>query len=423
MKRKILKELFSNDYVLSLFSKVSIILFGFITLIFLNRFLGADLKGQYSSIINIVTIVTTVLQLGLSTIYPYFKRKNIDDCYEIFMSLSIIQFIIYSLFSFIVIVITGFNSVITYICLLSVVSTIATQFRYINLVENIKKNTIIVFIASFINSLLTVLSFIFLQRSLFIALMIYVIKDLVIIVMYAMRIKYSKIFTRRHIKYHIRIIAEGILPMLSGLLIMLNYKIDVVMLNAFSVDFGAIGIYSLGLSMAEYIWIIPDIFKDVVQKRTATDNSLSTVNFSLRCSSSFVLVTFLILSILNKQLFVLLFGEEYAEAFNITMILFAGIYSIIYYKIIGRLFISDGKSKQYFLTLLSGVIINIITNYIVIPSYGIYGAAIASVASYSGTGILFLLLYLKSYHVNIREVLFVRKSDFRKLKSFFKRNM
>ena len=208
--------------------------------------------------------------------------------------------------------------------------------------------------------------------------------------------------------------------MLSGLLIILNYKVDIVMLNAYSIDFSAIGVYSLGLSIAEYIWVIPDIFKDVVQKRTAKDNSLDTVNFSLRCSSSFVIFAFLTLFILGEQLFTILFGEEYTEAFHITMILFAGIYSIVYYKIIGRLFISDGKSKQYFYTLLAGVIINIVVNYFVIPTSGIYGAAIASVASYSGTGLIFLLLYLKYYHVKITDVILVKPRDFKKFKRFLK---
>lgn len=394
--------------------------FGFISLIFLNRFLGAELKGQYSSIINYVTIASAILQFGLSTIYPHFKRKNIENCYEIFISLALIQFIIFSLISLGIIVLTNFDVTVTYVCIVSIVSTLALQFRYINLVENIKRNTFVIFVISSLNCLLTIATFLLLKRDLATALIIYLIKDITIILLYATKINYLKLFLRQYRKYYLQITKEGILPMLSGLLIILNYKVDIVMLNAYSIDFSAIGVYSLGLSIAEYIWVIPDIFKDVVQKRTAKDNSLDTVNFSLRCSSSFVIFAFLTLFILGEQLFTILFGEEYTEAFHITMILFAGIYSIVYYKIIGRLFISDGKSKQYFYTLLAGVIINIVVNYFVIPTSGIYGAAIASVASYSGTGLIFLLLYLKYYHVKITDVILVKPRDFKKFKRFLK---
>ena len=168
------------------------------------------------------------------------------------------------------------------------------------------------------------------------------------------------------------------------------------------------------------MWVVPDIFKDVVQKRTAKNNPIETVNFSLRCSSSFIIIAFIVLGLLNKQLFILLFGVEFAESFNITMILLVGAYSMIYYKIIGQLFISDGKSKQYFVILLVGVVANVVINCLSIPSWGIYGASVASVVSYNGIGIVFLWLYLRYYDVNVKEVLLVKKSDFVKIKKFVK---
>ena len=175
VKRNQLEKLLSNDYVLSLCSKACIMLFGFISLIFLNRFLGTELKGEYSSIINIVTIVTTILQLGLSSIYPRFKRRNIENCYEVFISLTIIQLVFYILVSIIIILISGFNGTVIFICLISVVSTVTMQFRYINLVENIKKNTIVVFVASALNCILTVVAYFFLEQNLAVALIIYMI--------------------------------------------------------------------------------------------------------------------------------------------------------------------------------------------------------------------------------------------------------
>lgn len=418
---KVGKKISRNDYFLSLASKGSVMLFGFISVIFLNRFLGTTLKGEYSSILNYVSIVSVVLQFGTSAIYPRFKRRNIENCYEIFISLSLIQFAIYAVISVAIIMIFDFNVEVIAVSLVSVIAVLTSHFRYINLVENMRRNTVVVFIMSLCNCIATVLAFLFLEGNLVIALAIYVIKDLVVILLYGVRLDYSKLFKRSYGKYYLAILKEGLLPMLSGLLIMMNYKVDILMLDAYRIDYGEIGIYSLGLSIAEYLWVIPDIFKDVVQKRTAKDNSISTVNFSLRCSSSFVVAAFIALLILNRGLFVVLFGEAFADAFNITVILFFGVYSIVYYKIIGQLFISDGKSKQYFIALLAGVLLNVLTNSIVIPHYGIYGAAIASVVSYGVVGVVFLSLYLKYYGVHIKNVIIVKRSDFAKIKKIIKR--
>ncbi len=238
--------------------------------------------------------------------------------------------------------------------------------------------------------------------------------------MYLGKLKGKQLWRREYFKIYIEILKEGFLPMISSLLIMLNYKVDIVMLNQFEVDYALIGLYSLGLSISEYIWIIPDIFKDVVQKRTAKNNSIETINFSLRCSLTFVCLCYIVLLILGKNLFGIIFGREYIEAYKVTIILFFGIYSMCFYKIIGQLFISDNKSKQYFVILLVGAILNVICNYLLIPTMNIDGAAIASILSYSVIGIVFLILYLIQYQVNIKNVIFIQKVDIKTGLNFIK---
>lgn len=415
------KKALNNDYILSLCSKLFIMVFGFVSLIFLNRYLGADLKGEYSSLLNYVTIISAILQFGISLVYPRFKRKRIEDCYYIFISLSIIQAGIYALITSLIVILAQLDIKIVFVCIMSVVAILTTQLRYINMVENMKRNVFVVFLMSFLNCVITIVAFLLLDKSLHIALLIYIIKDLVMIFLYAIKIDYTRLFKREYAKHYLSILKEGFFPMLAGLLVMLNYKIDIVMLDSFSVNYASIGIYSLGLSISEYLWVIPDIFKDVVQKRTAKDNAIDTINFSLRCSSTFIILAFIVLLILNQQLFILLFGNDFAESFNITMILTAGVYSMVFYKIIGQLFISDGRSKQYFLILLVGVIVNVIVNYVTIPLWGIYGAVIASVASYGGIGMVFLTMYCKYYGASFKDVLLIKRKDLAKVKRAIKR--
>ena len=415
------KSFLRNDYFLSMLSKFFIMFFGFVSLIFLNRYLGAELKGEYSSLINYVTIISAMLQLGVSSVYPRFKRKKIDNCYYVFISLAVLQSMIYALIVvlFVAVVHPSVNAI--FVCIISVIAILTTQLRYINMVENMRRNVFVVFVMSFFNCVITIFAFLLAERNLYVALSIYIAKDLITILLYGIKIKCKRLFKKEYAKYYCSILKEGFFPMLAGLLVILNYKVDIVMLDYFSVDYAAIGIYSLGLSISEYLWVIPEVFKDVVQKRTAKDNAIETIDFSLRCSSTFIILASIILLVLNKQLFILLFGNDFTDSFNITMILLFGVYSMIYYKIIGQLFISDGRSKQYFLILLIGAIANAIINYVTIPLYGIYGAVIASVVSYCGIGLVFLFIYCRCYGARLRNVLFIKKSDLVRVKRLLKK--
>ena len=417
-----MNKLLNNDFTLSIIKKTSNIVFGFLTLILLNRYLGVTLKGEYTYIINYTVIISVILEVGISNVYGIFKRKKIENCFEIFISLTIIQFIIYLVLALIIMAIGKFqNYMVNWICIISLTTILTSQLRYINLVEHYKYSSISVIIMAVVNFISMFIVYIICKQSLTYAFIVLIIKDLVITALLIKKINIKKLFKKEYIKFYGEIIKNGILPMLSSLLIMLNYKTDIIMLNYMNVSYYEIGLYSTGLALAEYIWLIPEIFKDVIQKRSAIRNDIESINFSTRISTTIIIIIFIGILLFGKPAIGILFGRDYIDAFEVTIILFIGVYSMIYYKIIGTLFIADSKSKQYFLILLAGSIINIIVNLGLIPKLRIIGAATASVISYSLIGILFLMLYKKYYNVKIKDVLFIKKHDIEKIKSFIKK--
>ena len=416
------KRLLNNEYCLAFIKKGANIVLGFLTLIFLNRYLGTTLKGEYTYILNYTSIISIIFQLGISTVYAKFKRKNIDDCYYIFITLSIIQFLLYIIVSIIILMLNGFDKTLSLIICVSVISIFTTQVRYINLIEHYKYNSYAVIIMSLINFLAMILVYFLFSPNVVLAFIVLIIKDLAIISLFLPKINFKKLFKKRYVRYYWPILVAGFVPMLANLLIILNYKIDIIMLEGMNVDFSSIGLYSVGLSLAEYIWLIPEIFKDVMQKKTSQNNSISSINFSLRISSTIVVIIYLFLVLLGKPVISILFGNEYTGAYLVTVILFIGVYSMIYYKIIGTLFIADNKSNQYFIILLIGTILNVGANYYLIPKFGIIGAASASVVSYSIIGILFLIMYMKYYNVKLKNIVIINKNDIRLIKNFLKKS-
>ena len=220
-----MKKLLNNDFILSIICKGANILFGFVTLILLNRYLGATLKGEYTYIINYTTIISAIFQLGISSVYSKFKRKKIDNCFEIFISLSLIQFIIYVVITIILLYIVRFNNTIMWISIISVIAILTTQFRYINLIENYKYNTFVIIVIALLNSIIMLIMYCLFEKNLTYAFLVYICKDIFIILMFFKKIKLKNLFKLEYFKVYLLIIKEGFLPMLSSLLVILNYNL------------------------------------------------------------------------------------------------------------------------------------------------------------------------------------------------------
>lgn len=192
-----------------------------------------------------------------------------------------------------------------------------------------------------------------------------------------------------------KIYSIGILTMIVTLLISVNYSIDTIMLKHMTNNYN-VGIYSVAVTFSNMFLLIPDAFKEVLFGDSTDKNfSRKTAFSAIRVSfitSGIILIGFVLF---GKFAIRLLYGSDYIKAFELTLIIFLGSLSMIFFKILQPIYIAEGKQKRavYFLTCSS--IINIVLNVILIPKYGYYGAAIASAISYTVCGCLFFVDYLK----------------------------
>ena len=104
---------------------------------------------------------------------------------------------------------------------------------------------------------------------------------------------------------------------------------------------------------------------------------------------------------------------EYIEGYGTTIILLLGAFSMSIFKILNPLYQSLGQWKLYVGTLLVSVIINTFMNVTTIPSFGIYGAAIASVVSYSVCGLVLLMCFLHDYKIHFNSIVLISLEDAR----------
>ena len=187
-----LKAMLKNEYLISCIKKFNTVFWGMISIILLNRYLGPELKGEYAYVTNLLSILMVILGFGISTIYPVYKRKDDKKYFRIFVKLVIIQFITYISLGLILCTIsTDFN--LRVLAILTPICVLASEIGYINLVEEFKFNAIVAIISAFINAILFVFAYIFLDKNLIVAYVIYAIKELLIIILTLISIKKRKV--------------------------------------------------------------------------------------------------------------------------------------------------------------------------------------------------------------------------------------
>ncbi len=406
----IIKRLFNNDYAFSFINKITSVLVGIVTSALINRYLGLEGKGEYAFVISIVNIAVIAGNFGFYQSYPNSKRQKMPNITEKYVDVFFTQFIIYLLLA--IALSFAFEGNVLYICALFLVpvQVLTAQLGMISLVEFLNYRQKLYFATTFINLLFTVLIYLFAPRHAVFIMGMLLIKDIFFVIMYLIKIKYIPHPFRVELKFLSHLFKFGFVAVISAFLLSLNYKADIIMLK-FYVDDAQIGLYSVGVMLAEYIWIIPDAFKEVLFARTAKDDAIDEIMSSVRINlyASFFIMIGLIL--LGRPFIHLMYGVEFIDAYGVTCLIMCGVPAMVLYKMTTSLYVANGKQIFYLSTLAISAVSNIILNMIFIPMFGKIGAAIASAVSYNICGFIFFGRFMHDYNIKWYEAVTLKKKD------------
>lgn len=407
--------LLDNEYIFTFINKFSNIFFGVIVSIFLTRYSGAELKGEYAVISNTLSIFALFANLGIYQAYPKYKRDGCIDVKKKFVNIFYLQFIFLCLIA-ILCVIADFNSVVFVLLPLVVLSN---QLNFVVMVEDVYFKNKANILSSIVNVIYTLVLYFFCERNLVFLLGSLVIVDLFLDCIYLIKLKVKPDFSCLSFGFVFEILKYSFVPMLSSLLVSLNYKFDIIMLDMFHINNFYIGQYSLAVSLVGYAWLIPDIFKEVLFSKTAMNDSVNEINICLKISNFFCIVCTILICLFGYFAIYILFGEEFLSAYPVLMILFLGVPAMSWFKIISTLYLAQGKRMFYFYVLLFSVLLNVLLNYLSIPYWNIYGAAVASIFSYTICGYCFLHNYTKLYNIRLVSLFKFDRNFINELKLFF----
>ena len=338
-------------------------------------------------------------------------KKYLNACALQFLVLIVLSMVVSVFFR---------NTLIFYSILLVPATVIKNQFENIILIEKIKFRMIVMMFNAVIVAVLNAMLFFCCERSISYLVAITVIVDMITVIVYIIKMKCVPRLFQVDFKFLKEVLRFGYIPMLSALLATINYSVDIIFLKKIG-DPSELGLYSLAASIINYVWLIPDAFKDVLFSRSAKKFDKNNVILSLHISLSFIFLCLFCFSFLGKILLYIIYGIDFQGSYGVTLVLLFGAFPLSLYKILGVVLISNGKRIVHFVALAISAVLNVGLNLFLIPLYGMYGAGLTSVFSYSVCGLIVLLYFSREYKVKLSELIIPRISTFKMLLGRIKR--
>lgn len=392
------------------FDKIFRIGFGFVLTFVLARRLGPSLFGKLNFALAYVSIFTAISSMGLNGIVVREVLQNPKDEGKVLGSASILQ-LIGGIFATFISIITIFflrkndNNLTTIIIILSFINI----FKLSDVIKmwyeaKLKsKNTIIientVFVIFSIIKIILIINGFNLTTIIWMYFFESAFTCLGIIFNY--KLTYSFVNWSFSKKIILKLFNDSMPLLFSGIAIMIYMRIDQIMLGKILGD-NEVGIYSSALKISEMWYMIPMVIvaslkpSIIESQKKGEDEYLNIINKILNFLATFAILLAVFISIFSSSIIRIFYGEAYTSASTILLIhvwtnvfVFIGIGGEGWY-------ITQNYQKISFYRTITGALINIILNILLIPLMGVNGAAFATLISQAMASYFFDFISKKS---------------------------
>lgn len=192
----------------------------------------------------------------------------------------------------------------------------------------------------------------------------------------------------------------------------LQFRADAFIVNALA-GVRATGVYSVTSGLAETLWYIPNALGVVMFSRAVDPNADAgrTAAVLTRTTLAVSLVLAIPAALLGPRFVRFVYGASFADAGVALRLIIPGVVAYSVVAILSRYLTGRGRPGTGTLVLLLGLGTNIAANLVLVPRFGINGAAAASSLSYGLTAVVILVVFLRVSGRGPAETLVVRRSD------------
>lgn len=178
-----------------------------------------------------------------------------------------------------------------------------------------------------------------------------------------------------------------------------NYKLDVWIVHYFDQDTSQLGVYTLAVSLAQLVWLLPGAIHGVMYSDFSKE-ALQLSHIKRTSKTGWYLLAYAIFVstigyFLAREVVAKWFGESFSSVPEIIGILCLGIIPISAGLALSAFFAGIQKISINLKGSLIGLALCAIFDFILIPKMGIKGAAWATVISYNATILFYILMFVK----------------------------
>jgi O-antigen/teichoic acid export membrane protein len=401
---------------------------GFLASIWISRYLGPEEKGIYAYIVILISFFIPIFSLGIGGGFRYYISNKEFEIKDILFTTLIISIgigllnalLIYLFFTVGWLGETGnnisplqlsgialilvFNSIYFFLTRISLGNS---QFHMINFFELLKSLLNPVFMILFV--------FIFALRIDGVMLALIILNLILATGMFIRLNKYNKLSAYLNYKYIKKSITYGVKGWLGDMAVRANVRLDQLILGGV-ISPAALGIYSISVTLAEMVWILPDSIGTVLFNKIAEEKDTPIkVQLTERIHRLLFSISFVISIIWAfTSIYIIIpygYGEAFQESAIPLLILIPGALFFITSKITTKLLSGSGQILQTSKATALGSIISIILYIILIPKYGILGAAAASSIGYIVLSLVCYYYTTKHYNVTLRRMFITQRQD------------
>jgi O-antigen/teichoic acid export membrane protein len=215
----------------------------------------------------------------------------------------------------------------------------------------------------------------------------------------------------------------GLRAQLSTVLQFFSYRLDLFILNATS-GLGAAGVYSVATLLAESVWYVPSAIGLVLAPRVAAAVEGEDDEATEAICRGTVLVSVagaVVIAVLAPLLVLVLFGSAFLPAVVPLWVLLPGVVALGLDKPIASYQLGRGRPQISLYVALFATPITVAAYVLLIPRYGIVGAAAGSTISYIATTAIEIVYLHRVSPLRLRNLVIPRRSDWRLYASAWQR--
>jgi O-antigen/teichoic acid export membrane protein len=414
------KNSFFTQSVYTLFTKAYLLSFSIAFSIITARLVGVEGKGVLTLLQVIPAIVITIGELGIKQSIAFLtgqKKYCLNDIQTSMMSIYYISSVLCLLIAIIIYYfMSSFRYGISTIIFILLVPLLLFE-RYasgifIGQKEIAKLNKVDIIRQSGLLIITLLLVAGFKKGVLGIAVAYFISQLSIVILMSYWIMKQGKIVPKWVKPIPQIIVKKGLIYALSLLVLMLNYRIDVLMLAKFTNE-ASVGIYSIGVNVCELLKQFPLAIGFVLFSHSTNwrqeDHKVHIEKISLMSRVMFLLTIFvsIVLAVASKWLVPLFYGDAFFQSYYVILWLLPGVIALSLFTILQFYSAGQGVPEIALYAFTPALVANVILNCWLIPRWSYLGAAFASTISYSIGTIVYLLIFCKKYNVAFRNLILI----------------